>query len=120
MVAPELHLIENDKIVSENHKIAKIFNTYFELVADLLNLFEWIGESVNSNYKIEQVKFSKHPSILKIKQNVKINKKFSFQSISEENVKNIVKNIPSDKATAGEIPVDILKSSEFCFNELVK
>ena len=58
MVAPELHLIENDKIVSENHKIAKTFNTYFELVTDLLNLFEWIGESVNSNDKIEQVKLN--------------------------------------------------------------
>ena len=58
MVAPELHLIENDKIVSENHKIAKTFNTYFELLTDLLNLFEWIGESVNSNDKIEQVKLN--------------------------------------------------------------
>ena len=41
---------------------------YFESVTDSLNLFEWTGESINSN-KIEQiiVKFSKHPSILKAK-----------------------------------------------------
>ena len=31
-----------------------------------------------------------------------------------------MKNLPSDKATAGEIPVDILKNSEFCFSELTK
>ena len=31
-----------------------------------------------------------------------------------------MKNVPSDKATAGEIPVDILKNSEFCFSELTK
>ena len=74
-----------------------------------LNLFEWIGESVNSNDKIEQiiVKFSKHPIILKIKQKVKINRKFYFQSVSEDTVKNAVKSLPSDKATAGEIPVYI-------------
>ena len=118
----KITLIENDRIVSENHKIAKTFNTYFESVTDSLNLFEWIGESVNSNDKIEQIiaKYSKHPSILKIKQKVKINRKFSFQSVSEDTVKNVVKSLPSDKASAGEIPVDILKNSEFCFSELTK
>ena len=54
---------------------------------------------------------------MKIKQKVKINKKFSFQSVSEDTVKNIVKSLPSDKASAREIPVDILKNSDFCFSE---
>ena len=31
-----------------------------------------------------------------------------------------MKHIPSDKATAGEILVDILENSEFCFSELTK
>ena len=31
-----------------------------------------------------------------------------------------MKNLPSDKATASEIPVYILKNSEFCFSELTK
>ena len=31
-----------------------------------------------------------------------------------------MKNLPSDKAISGEIPVDILKNSEFCFSELTK
>ena len=118
----KLTLIENDRIIYENNKIAKTFNMYFESVTDSLNLFEWIGEPVNSNDEIEQIlfKFSKHPSILKIKQKVKINRKFSYQSVSEDTVKNVVKNLPSDKAASGEIPVDILKDSEFCFSELAK
>ena len=29
-----------------------------------------------------------------------------------------MKNLPSDKATAGEIPIKILKKSKFCFPEL--
>ena len=63
----KITLIENDRIISVNNKIAKIFNTYLESVTDPLNLFESIGESVNSNDKIEQilVKFSKHPIYLK-------------------------------------------------------
>ena len=36
----KIMLNENEKIVSENHKIAKTFNMYFELVLDSLNLFE--------------------------------------------------------------------------------
>ena len=68
---------------------------------------------LNSNDKIEQiiVKFSKHPSILKIRQKVKIYSKFSFQPVSEDTVNNVVKSVPSDKETAREIPVDMLKNS---------
>ena len=66
------------------------------------------------------VKFSNYPIILKIKQKVKINKKFSFQSVSEYTVKNVVENLPSDIASAREIPVEMLKNSEFYFNELTK
>ena len=63
-----------------------------------MNLFERADESVNSNDQVEQilVKFSKHR-----KQKVKINRKFSFQPVSEDTV-NDLKNLPSDKATAGE------------------
>ena len=63
----KITLIENNRIISEKNKIAKTFNTYFESVIDSLNLFEWIGESVNFSDKIEQIlfKISKHPSILK-------------------------------------------------------
>ena len=50
--------IENDRTVSENNKIAKTFNTYFESVTDLLNLFEWIRESDNSNDIIEQIQLN--------------------------------------------------------------
>ena len=54
----KIALIENDRIISENNKIAKTFNTYFESVTDSLNLFEWIGESVNSNDIIEQIQLN--------------------------------------------------------------
>ena len=50
--------IENDSTVSENNKIAKTFNTYFESVTDSLNLFEWIRESDNSNDIIEQIQLN--------------------------------------------------------------
>ena len=60
--------------------------------------------------------FSNHPSIIKIKHKFKLNKKFSFQCVSETSV---MKNLPSDKATAGEILINELKNSEICFFELI-
>ena len=62
--------------------------------------------------------FSHHLSIIEIKQKYKLNKKFFFQCVSEATVRKVVKNLPSDKATAGEIPVNVLKYSEICFFDL--
>ena len=49
---------------------------------------------------------------MKIKHKFKLNKKFSFQCVTETTVKKVVKNLPSDKATTGEIPVNVLKNCE--------
>ena len=65
------------------------------------------------SYSIFQI----NPSILKIKEKFQLNKRFSFQHVSEDTVTKVVKNVPTDKASAGEIPVKFLKESKFCFPE---
>ena len=45
------------------------------------------------------------------------NKRFSFQHVFEATVRKVVKILPSDKASAGEIPIKILKEGRFCFPE---
>ena len=62
--------------------------------------------------------FSNHPSIIKIKDKFKLNKKFSFQNVSEATFRKVVKSLLSDKATAGSIPVKELKNSEIFFFDL--
>ena len=98
-------------------KIAKAFNLYFESVTDFLELFDWPLQSNVSCDKVQNIikRFSNHPSIIKIKHKFKLNKKFSFQCVSEATVRKVVKKLPSDKATAGQIPVNILKN---CFFDL--
>ena len=39
----KIALIENDRVVSENHTIAKTFNMSFESVTDSLNLFDSVN-----------------------------------------------------------------------------
>ena len=62
--------------------------------------------------------YSNYPSILKIKEKFQLNKIFSFQHVSEATVKKVVKNLPSDEVSAGEIPIKILEDSTFCIPEL--
>ena len=62
--------------------------------------------------------FSNHPSIIKIKQKFKLNKKVSIHCVSEATVRKVAKSFPSDEAAAGEIPVNVLKNSEICFFDL--
>ena len=81
-------LNKSDKILTENIKITKNFNSYFESIQS--NICE--GKVLNI------VKaFSNNPSIIKIKQ--------KFQCVSVATVRKVVKNLPSDKATAGTSPV---------------
>ena len=111
-------LNENNEILAENIKTVKTFNSYFESIIDSPKLFassvKYSYDKVHNNLKT----FSNRSSILKIKQKFKLDKKFSFQCVSESTVKKVEKNLLLDKVTAGEIPVKVLKNSEICFFEL--
>ena len=102
--------------MTENNKIAKTFNSFFETVTDSLNLFSWPSKVNVCDDKVQGIihNFSNHPSILKMKEKVQLNKRFSFQHVSEATVRKVV--LPSDKVS--EIPIKILKESTFCFPEL--
>ena len=54
-----------------------------------------------------------------IKHKFRMNKKYSFKYVSE-NVRKVVKNLPADKSTAGEIPIKVLKSSNLRSSKLTK
>ena len=75
-------------------------------------MFEWPLRSADQVYDsvdtiIDSFRF--HPSIKNIKRNYKIASKFSFNSVSREFVKDIVNDLPSNKAAGGEIPLKVLK-----------
>ena len=70
-----------------------------------LNTFEWPS---NNEYLTEETltkiikKFKNHPSIVKIKNKYLIKEKSSFQPVSVKDVENVIKNIPSSKASGGD------------------
>ena len=62
--------------------------------------------------------FSNLPIIPKVKEKFQLNKKVSFQHVSEATLKKVLKNVPSVRVFAGELSIKILKWSKFCFPEL--
>ena len=92
----KIALSENGEFLTENNKITKTFNSFFERVTDSLNLFSWSSKVNVCDDKVQGIihKFSNHPSILKIKEKVQLNKRFSVQHVSEATVSNVVKNVP--------------------------
>ena len=68
-------------------------------------------DSDNINDILEKHK-QKHPSVHEISQTFMTNEKFSFQFVSEDQVREEIMNLEGSKATPiGDISVDILKST---------
>ena len=114
-------LIENDKMLLKNEEVAKEFNQYFGHITDSLDLYEFPDVRVcEGRDDIDNIvyKFRNHPSIIKIKERYKVKENFSFRLATTEEIKAIIRDLPTNKAAGGEIPVNVLKKSNFSFDEL--
>ena len=108
-------LIDSGSIVSDNKKIAEIFNNFFinvvpnlgitinnEIITNVDNILDPVQKAIK--------KYEKHPSILKINEVIKRNETFSFLIVTEEEVLTIVKGLdPSKATTINSIPIKIFK-----------
>ena len=111
-------VVENKKLIVKNDEIAKIFNEFFSKTAHKLNIFEW--PSCEIEYTEDQLnniikKYKRYPSIKKIKSNYTIKQTFSFKPVIVKDIENNIKNIPTNKVTGGEIPLNVLKQSGFTY-----
>ena len=101
--------------------MANVLNSYFDSVTVLLDLFSWPTQTDNKNTDALQnilKRFHNHPSLIKTKQLVNNQAKFSSQPVSVYTVKKVIEGLPSNKTTAGEIPIKTLKESGFTFEYL--
>ena len=55
---------------------------------------------------------------MKIKTKYAIQEQFSVKPVTVKDVENIIKNIPNNKASGEEIPLNILKQSRFTYKML--
>ena len=97
-----------------------ILNFHFGNIVNSFNLSRWPSCFNFLSNRLERIieKYKNHPSIIKIKQNYSHQEKFVFQTISAEKVSKIIKELPTDKISSGEIPLKILKNADFTFKKI--
>ena len=109
-------LIENDKKLVKNEEVAKEFNQYFGHISDSLDLYEFPDVRVcEGRDDIDNIIYK---SMIKIKERYKVKENFSFRIATTEEIKAIIRDLPTNEAAGGEIPVNVLKKSNFSFEEL--
>ena len=115
----EIILIENDQVISETNLVADKLNNYFldvieslgiESHSSILNTEPKENDIINLN-QLDKIisRYKNHPSILKIKENVKIQEKCSFSKPTVESVEKTLLSLDTKKATIeNDIPIKVL------------
>ena len=109
----KITLLEGDEIISDDQEVATKFNDYFSNVVKNLNI-EGFDIDYCYNPELDKIsniveKFKNHPSIQKIKENVKVDAKFHFENVSELTAEKIISSLDKRKPTTlNNIPTKIL------------
>ena len=118
-------MIEDERIISKDEKVAETLNNYFVTVTESLGLkenSEIITSTEGITDPIDQalIKYSNHPSIKKIRSLVQSDSLFHFNNVSVEGMKTETGRLnPSKATTFKNIPLKILKdSSDICAESL--
>ena len=116
-------LIKNDKIILDNKSVSGKFRNYFPHIVDSLGLYEFPSEPHREYVdEIDNIvsKFKTHPVTVKIKKYFNIKTTFSFSPACKDEIVAIIKDLQNDEVAGGEIPLNILKKSNFIFDELTE
>ena len=102
--------MENYTVISDDPKIANIFNNSFINIISSLKIKLWKNNLAGTTKDpIDRAikKFSTHPSIIKIKASYAHQDIFAFLHITLEEVKKCINGLDEKKGISGEIPTHI-------------
>ena len=114
-------IVENDTVISEKKDVAEKLNNYFIEAVGNLDIEHFASEEdVHENLDQEDEdlidkiikKYKSHPSILKIKENVKIENTFEFKNMTSDQIESDIIKLKTKKASMeNDIPTKVLKGS---------
>ena len=105
-------LCENDSIISESESVAKIFNKYFNEIAEGIGFNDPIPENFDKDDIFLSLikRYDDHPSIMAIKKFCTQGQSFDFVHVTPNDVKSCIVSMDSKKSTGYDgIPVKLLK-----------
>jgi len=118
-------LYENQEIIRDEKEVAEKYNFYFSNIVSSLDIVE-VENSVIINEHIKDPifrainKYSKHPSIIAIKDKCKTDMLHSFHNVTSLDVFNTANDLDVSKATAARsIPTKILKQNIDLYLEII-
>ena len=99
----KITLLEGDEIISTDPKVAETSNNFFTNAVENLNITGFVTD-YSKNPELDTIsniieRFKNQPSILKIKDNVKIETKFQFSSVKECTIKEKIDSLNKRKPT---------------------
>ena len=109
----KITLIENDTIISSDENVAEIMNDFFSNVVEQMQITGFTSE-YNFNNCTDEVtkciyKFSTHPSIICIKDNINAENSFMFSCSSHDIIDTTIDNLNLNKPTTfNNIPAKII------------
>ena len=110
-------LVENEDIITDKEKVAETLNNYFVEAVQNLHIEKFNDEqdeelrTENINDKIENIltRYRSHPSVLMIKKNIQVEKKFNFADTTEDEMYKKVKSLdPKSACQENDIPAKLL------------
>ena len=112
-------LVENDKTISDKIEVATILNNYFVEAVETLEIerFNINNEDVVNDENLDKIdkilkRYHDHPSILKIKEHVKIETKFNFSDTSGDATFSQIRSLdPKKGSMENDIPIKMLKGT---------
>ena len=110
---------EKGELATDEKQLASIINKFFINITISLKLKE---DQSDPPVILDDIleKFIFHPSIDKIRKTYESHKKFSFQQVTEEHVRQVILSIDGSKATpVGDIPADMLKVTLYIHLSLI-
>ena len=103
--------------ISDNLKIAEVFNDFFvsaatNLEIDVDDAYITDAKQISDPILNAIKKYEKHPSIIKITENISINNKFTFSTVPSHEVEAVVNSLDISKSTTYcNIPTKIFKQN---------
>ena len=125
IISKKITLVEGEKIISDDIAIADTFNSYFSTIVENLDIdgFSTFDYSYDPNRDYISniiVKFEKHPSVVKIKENVKIQHKFHFEPVTEYMILKNIESLDTRKPTTyNNIPSKIIVENKDIFSPFI-
>ena len=96
-------IIENDTVISDKKELAEKFNNFFIEAVENLEIEHFASDNeenfIEDDDPITTIikRYSSHPSILKIKENVKVENKFEFVEMTPNEIETEIRKLNKTK-----------------------